>query len=212
MKPTIEESIRETYLALCEYCGVEDIPVAVRSSATAEDLPDASFAGQQDTFLWVQGTNSVIDYVRKCWSSIFTDRTIAYQHETDHDHEVISMSVGIQKMMRPKTAGIAFTLNPKDRDRSMMTIDSSWGFGEAVISDEVTPNNFLVDKVMRKIIRRTISPKHMEYALNGYGVVEAVDVDEDRQTSTSLSDEEIRAVASMARRCEKHYGSPQDVE
>jgi len=212
LEPEIEESVRQAYTALCEYCGVEDIPVAVRSSATAEDLPDASFAGQQDTFLWVTGADAVVHNVRRCWSSIFTDRAIAYRHETGHDHEVISMSVGVQKMVRPKAAGVAFTLNPEDGDRSMVAIDSSWGFGEAVVSGEVTPDNFLVDKVLREVVRRTVSPKHIEYALNGDGVVEQIEVDEDRRDRCSLSDDEIRAVASMARVCEKHYGTPQDVE
>ncbi len=208
----VEADLRAAYRALCEYCSTDNIPVAVRSSATAEDLPDASFAGQQDTFLWVMGEDAVVENVRRCWSSIFTDRAIAYRHETGHDHEVISMSVGVQKMVRPKSAGVAFTLNPSDGDRSMVAIDSSWGFGEAVVSGEVTPDNFLVDKVLREIVSRTISPKHMEYALNGDGFVEQVETDEERRDGCSLSDDEIKAVAAMARRCEKHYGSPQDVE
>ncbi len=210
--PSVDAAIRNAYAELCTYCGVDDLPVAVRSSATAEDLPDASFAGQQDTFLWVTGADDVVDNVRRCWSSIFTDRAIAYRHETGHDHEVISMSVGIQKMVRPKAAGVAFTLNPSDGDRSQIAIDASWGFGEAVVSGEVTPDNFLVDKVIHEVVSRTISPKTIEYRLNGAGVVECGDVDEDRVNASCLDEDEIRAVARMARRAERHYGTPQDVE
>jgi pyruvate,water dikinase len=212
MRKDIESAVRVAYDELCEYCGVPDLPVAVRSSATAEDLPDASFAGQQDTFLWVKGGDAVVDAVKRCWSSIFTDRAIAYRHETGHDHEVISMSVGIQKMVHPKAAGVAFTLNPSDGDRSQIAIDASWGFGEAVVAGEVTPDNFLVDKVIQEVVSRTISPKTMEYRLNGEGVVEACEVEEPRATAQCLDEDEIRAVAQMARRAEKHYGNPQDVE
>jgi len=208
----IDAAIRTAYGDLCAACGVPDVPVAVRSSATAEDLPDASFAGQQDTFLWVRGSDAVVEHVRRCWSSLFTDRAIAYRHETHHDHEVISMSVGIQKMVRPKAAGVAFTLNPTDGDRSQIAIDAAWGFGEGVVSGEVTPDNFLVDKVIFEVVKRTISPKTIEYRLTDEGKVEACALDGDRSTAASLDDTEIRAVAEMARRAERHYGSPQDVE
>lgn len=210
--PVVEQEVRESYERLEERCGVERVPVAVRSSATAEDLPDASFAGQQDTFLWVTGADSVMEHVRRCWSSIFTDRAISYRHEMDHDHEAISMSVGVQKMVDPKAAGVAFTLNPQDGDRSQVAIDASWGLGEAVVSGEVTPDNFLVDKVMGEIVRRIISPKLVEYRVDGSRSVVKADVEEPRQAVPCLTDDEVKAVAAMARRAEKHYGSPQDVE
>ncbi len=208
----VAAAIRESYQRLCETCGVDDVPVAVRSSATAEDLPDASFAGQQDTFLWVRGADAVVRAVQKCWSSLFTARAISYRHETGHDHEVISMAVAVQKMVHPKAAGVAFTLNPTDGDRSQIAIDSSWGFGEAVVSGEVTPDNFLVDKVLFEITKRTISPKAIEYVLNGSGIVEKAEVPADRRLAPSLDDHEIVAVAKMAKRAERHYGRPQDVE
>jgi len=113
--------IREAYAALCAHCGVDNIPVAVRSSATAEDLPDASFAGQQDTFLWIVGAEAVVENVRKCWSSIFTDRAIAYRHSMGYLHQSIAMSVGVQKMIDPISSGVAFTLNPTNGDRSQVT-------------------------------------------------------------------------------------------
>ncbi len=210
--PRIEEAVRISYEALSHRCGLEDVPVAVRSSATAEDLPDASFAGQQDTFLWVTGADAVVENVRRCWSSVFTDRAIAYRHEMDHDHEVISMSVGVQKMVDPKAAGVAFTLNPMNGDRSQVAIDASWGLGEAVVSGEVTPDNFLVDKVIQEIVGRIISPKAIEYRLNGDRQVEKLEVEPERRDVPCLSDDEVRAVAAMARRAERHYGTPQDVE
>lgn len=209
--PEVESHIRESYARLCEICEMDEIPVAVRSSATAEDLPDASFAGQQDTYLWISGADNVVDHVSRCWSSIFTDRAISYRHETGHDHEKISMSVAIQKMVQPRAAGVAFTLNPSDGDRSQIAIDSAWGFGEGVVSGEVTPDNFLVDKVIMEIVSRTISPKHIEYALLDGGV-STVAIDDERKTQPSLTDDEIKAVAAMAKRAERHYGSPQDIE
>jgi pyruvate, water dikinase len=207
----VAEDIAAAYEALCKHCGIDDVPVAVRSSATAEDLPDASFAGQQDTFLWISGVDSVIDHVRKCWSSLFTDRAIAYRHMMNHDHEAISMSVGVQKMVDPRVAGVAFTLNPTNGDRSQVCIDASWGFGEAVVSGEVTPDNFLVDKVLGEVVKRNVSPKLMEYRLEG-GVVEKFEVEPERQTIPCMSDAELVAIAKLARRSEKHYGCPQDVE
>lgn len=210
--PKIEDEIRRSYQILSDRCGLDHVPVAVRSSATAEDLPDASFAGQQDTYLWVVGEDAVVDNVRKCWSSIFTDRAIAYRHEMNHDHEVLSMSVGVQKMVDPKAAGVAFTLNPMNGDRSQIAIDASWGLGEAVVSGEVTPDNFLVDKVIKEIVGRIISSKAIEYRLTSDSCIEKLEVEEERQSIPCLSDDEIRAVAEMARRAERHYGSPQDVE
>ncbi|WP_370325637.1 PEP/pyruvate-binding domain-containing protein [Euzebya sp.] len=207
----IEHDVRRAYLALCERCGVEDVPVAVRSSATAEDLPNASFAGQQDTYLWITGADAVVTHVRRCWSSIFTDRAIAYRRQMGFDDQLISMSVGVQKMVDPRAAGVAFTLNPSDGDRSQVAIDASWGLGESVVGGEVTPDNFLVDKVLRTIVSRRISSKAIEYRLDGDHVVKA-DVDADRRDQPCLTDDEVCAVAVMARRAERHYGCPQDIE
>lgn len=209
--PAVEVAVRHSYQRLEERCGQSDVPVAVRSSATAEDLPDASFAGQQDTYLWVRGSDAVVEAMRRCWSSIFTDRAISYRHEMGHDHEVISMSVGVQKMVDPRVAGVAFTLNPENGDRSQVAIDASWGLGEAVVSGEVTPDNFLIDKVMGEIVRRIISPKLVEYRVED-GAVCKCEVDQDRQSAPCVDDSELRAIAAMARRAEKYYGSPQDVE
>jgi pyruvate, water dikinase len=207
----IEAAIRAAYEAFSERCGLDAVGVAVRSSATAEDQPDASFAGQQDTYLWIEGADAVVEHVRRCWSSVFTDRAIAYRHTMGYPDSGISMSVGIQKMVDPRASGVAFTLNPTTGDRSQVAIDASWGLGEAVVSGEVTPDNFLVDKVLRCVVERKISDKHIEYRHDGVGV-RPCPVEEDRRTQPCLTDEEICDVAAMARRAEKHYGVPQDVE
>lgn len=208
----IVADVSEAYASLCDHCGVDDLPVAVRSSATAEDLPDASFAGQQDTYLWITGAENVLEHMRKCWSSIFTDRAMAYRHSMGYLHQAIAMSVGVQKMVDPISSGVAFTLNPTNGDRSQVAIDASWGLGEAVVSGEVTPDNFLVDKVLREVIKRDISDKGIEYCLSERGVVEKLDITGDRRTSPAVTDEDLAAIAILARRAEKHYGCPQDVE
>ena len=182
--------------------------MAVRSSATCEDQPDASFAGEHDTYLWVRGGDSVVAHVLRCWASLFTDRGIAYRLERGYGRASAAMSVGVQQMVRPRAAGVAFTLNPTNGDRSQIAIDASWGFGEAVVSGEVTPDNFLVDKVMGTITRRTISAKTLEYRLADADAVTAVPVEAERQSVPCLTDDEILAVARLARRAEKHYRLP----
>jgi pyruvate,water dikinase len=208
----LADAIRAAYASLCSRCGDDDVPVAVRSSATCEDQPDASFAGEHDTYLWVRGGDAVAAHVMRCWASLFTDRGIAYRLERGYGRASVAMSVGVQQMVRPKVAGVAFTLNPLNGDRSQVAIDASWGFGEAVVSGEVTPDNFLVDKVMGTVTRRTISAKTTEYRLVDGDAVMAVPVEASRQSVPCLSDEEIGAVARLARRAEKHYRCPQDVE
>jgi pyruvate,water dikinase len=205
-------AIRAAYAELCARCGGGDVPVAVRSSATCEDQPDASFAGEHDTYLWVRGGDAVADGVQRCWASLFTDRGIAYRLERGYGRASVAMSVGVQQMVRPRAAGVAFTLNPLDGDRSQIAIDASWGFGEAVVSGEVTPDNFGVDKVMGTVTRRTISAKTLEYRLTAGDTVTAVPVEAARQSVPCLTDDEIQAVARLARRAEKHYRCPQDVE
>jgi pyruvate, water dikinase len=209
----IDESIRAAYAGLCAGAGTSDLPVAVRSSATAEDLPEASFAGQQDTYLWVSGADEVVDHVRRCWASLYTSRAIAYRHDGGYDHEQVRMSVAVQRMVNARAAGVAMTLNPLNGDRSKIVIDSSFGLGESVVGGTVTPDNFVVDKVMLEVVRRTISVKHVELvpAGDGHGVVEQT-VEPERQLEPSLTLEEVKAVAAAAKRAEQHFGCPQDVE
>jgi pyruvate,water dikinase len=207
----IDDDIRAAYARLAGYCGDAAIPVAVRSSATCEDLPGASFAGEHDSYMWVQGPDAVLAMVRKCWSSLFTERAIAYRTQMGYPHDAVKMCVAVQKMVRPKASGVAFTLNPRDGDRSQVAIDASWGFGEAVVAGEVTPDNYLVDKVMYEITGRVVSSKTHEYRLGPDGV-ERVEITDERRDQPCLTDAELKAVARLARAAEKHYGCPQDVE
>jgi pyruvate,water dikinase len=208
----VAAAVRAAYAELCDRCGRDDLPVAVRSSATSEDLPDASFAGEHDTYLWVRGPGDVLAHLARCWSSLFTARAIAYRRERGYDHDVVEMSVGVQKMVRPTAAGVAFTLNPRDGDRSQVAVEAAWGFGEGIVSGEVTPDSFLVDKVLGEIVQRAISDKALEYRLGDGDRVEPVPVDRARRTAPSLTDDQVKAVARLARLVERHYGSPQDVE
>jgi pyruvate,water dikinase len=207
----LSAAIDEAYHQLERRCGV-DVPVAVRSSATCEDLPDASFAGEHDTYLWVRGADAVREHVRRCWASLFSDRAICYRRQMSVPDAGVAMSVGIQQMVLPRTSGVAFTLNPLNGDRSQVAIDAAWGLGEAVVSGSVTPDNFLVDKVMGEITRRTISSKAVEHRLGDDDTVIEAEVEPERRDAPCLTDDEIRAVARLARRAEKHYGCPQDVE
>jgi pyruvate, water dikinase len=208
----LAEEVRAAYGELARRCSDERVGVAVRSSATSEDAPDASFAGEHDTYLWVRGGDDVLTMLKRCWASLFTDRAITYRREMGHGDDGAAMSVGVQKMVTPRTAGVAFTLNPTNGDRSQVAIDASWGLGEAVVSGSVTPDNFLVDKVMGQVTARVISDKHIEHRLGEDGRVVEADVETGRRTEACLTDDEVRSVAALARRAEKHYGCPQDVE
>ena len=209
----IQKAIADGYLQLCDTCEMEVLPVAVRSSATAEDLPTASFAGQQDTYLWVEGTDKLIQNVRKCWASLFTPRAIAYRIKNNFEHEKVLISVGVQKMVNSRAAGVMFTINPTDGDISRVVIEGSWGLGETVVSGSVNPDKFVVDKVTMEINERSISTKHIEcvYDVEKGEVVNA-DVDEDMQCTCCMEDQEIKALVKVAKQIEAHYGRAMDIE
>ena len=204
----VETAIRSAYAAMGD-----DMPVAVRSSATAEDLPDASFAGQQDTYLWVRGADQVVEKVRDCWASLYTTRAVAYREKNRIPHIDVLMSVGVQKMVNARAAGVVMSLDPVNGDRTKIVIDASWGLGEMVVSGVVTPDNFTVEKVLMEIIDRKISDKHVEL-IGDAEAGEAVEreVPEDRRRIQCLSDAEVVAVAALAKRLERQNKCPQDVE
>lgn len=208
----VEKVVESYYRSLGKQCGMDNLPVSVRSSATAEDLPGASFAGQHDTYLWICGQEAVKSKIIKCWSSLFSPRAICYRVKMGFPHEKVSISVGVQKMVNSRTAGVIFTLNPMNGDPSKIFISGSWGFGESVVSGEVTPDEWMVDKVTFEIIKRTISPKLTERVVNGMGEVTTLDVPPERQEIACLSDEEVMELARLAKCIEKHYGAPQDIE
>jgi len=213
MSGNVRAAIEEGYAQLCTKCVVETVPVAVRSSATAEDLPTASFAGQQDTYLWVEGIEKVIDSVQRCWASLFTPRAISYRIKNEFPHEKVLISVGVQKMVDAKVAGVMFTLNPTDGDLSKVVIEGSWGLGETVVSGSVNPDKFVVDKVLLETTEKTISTKHIEcvYDRNKGGVINA-DVAADMQCTCCLEPQEVRELVKLAKDIEVHYGCPMDIE
>ncbi|MBB2891944.1 PEP/pyruvate-binding domain-containing protein [Flexivirga oryzae] len=191
----------------------DQVPVAVRSSATAEDLPDASFAGQQDTYLWLSGYEAVHEHLRRCWASLYTSRAITYRLKNNIPEDDLSMAVAIQKMVNAKAAGVAMTLDPANGDRSKIVVDASWGVGEMVVSGQVTPDNVLLDKVMLTVVREKIGDKHAELVPDpASGELAEIEVAPERRSVRCLTDEELVAVATMAKRAEKHYGCPQDIE
>ena len=145
MPSEIAEEIKAAYSELGERIGMKDAFVAVRSSATAEDLPDASFAGQQETFLNVKGAEDLIDKTIKCWSSLFTPRAIYYRNQKYFSQEQVLISVGVQKMVNAKAAGVIFTLNPVTGESNQIVIEANWGLGESVVSGSVTPDLYLLD-------------------------------------------------------------------
>jgi pyruvate,water dikinase len=189
------------------------VPVAVRSSATAEDLPDASFAGQQDTYLWLDGVKAVTEHIRQCWASLFTSRAIIYRLKNHIPNQGLSMAVVVQKMVNSKVSGVAITMDPTNGDRSKITIDSSYGLGEMVVSGQVTPDNIMLDKVTLAPISEHLGDKHAELVPDpGAGRLVEREVDAERRARRSLSDAELTAVAQMAKRAEKHFRCPQDIE
>ncbi len=210
---SIEKAIREYYKMLNDRVGAVEAFVAVRSSATAEDLPDASFAGQQETFLNVKGSDDLVYYVRKCWSSLFTPRAIFYRTQKGFPHEKVLISVAVQKMVNSKAAGVIFTLHPVTGDRSKIVIEGAWGLGEAVVSGAVTPDRFIVDKATLKILSKEVAEKTVEYIRDPKaGKTLHAEVPPERRRIPCLTDEEIKELAKLAKRIEEHYGKPQDIE
>jgi pyruvate,water dikinase len=213
MSRDIRTAIEDSYSELCDQSAVASLPVAVRSSATAEDLPSASFAGQQDTYLWIRGSVEVIDRVQRCWASLFTPRAISYRIKNAFPHEKVLISVGVQKMVNSKAAGVMFTLNPTDGDLSKVVIEGSWGLGETVVSGSVNPDKFTVDKVVMETTDRTVSTKHIECVFDDQkGEVVHSDVDPNVQCVCCLEDKEVKALAGLGKHIEKHYGRPMDIE
>lgn len=211
--PSVEAAIREGLADLAARCGGEDVAVAVRSSATAEDLPSASFAGLHDTALWVAGADAVLREVRRCWSSLYTARAIAYRLDHGLSHERVFMAVCVQRMVNAKAAGVAFTLNPINGDRSKIAVDSSFGLGEVVVSGAVTPDNFLVDKVIFEVVKQVISSKEIEIVFDAAaGEIVRREVPPERRGQPSLTQSELTAVVRAAKYAEAHFRSPQDIE
>lgn len=213
--PAIEEAVREAYAELERRTGKASVPVAVRSSGESEDLAGASFAGQYETFLWIAGADAVISHMRRCWAGMFGDTVLSYRPEGEAvaAKSDFGICVGVQQMVEARAAGVMFTLDPITGDRSKISLETCWGLGEGVVKGDVTPSQFLVDKVMLQILRRKIAAQSGEYrfdaAIGGVGIFP---IEVARRELPCLSDSEVIALAQLGKRIERDRGAPQDIE
>ncbi|MCD6114036.1 MAG: phosphoenolpyruvate synthase [Thermoprotei archaeon] len=236
MPKYIEEKIREAYRELNRRLGLENVRVAVRSSATAEDLPDASFAGQQETYLNVIGEDEVVKKVKECWASLWTARAIYYRESKGFDHSKVLISVAVQKMVNSRSAGVMFTLHPVTGDENVIVIEGSWGLGETVVQGRVTPDEIVVDKKTLKITEKRVNEKAIALLFDPVGrrnVEVELPADEKElekiaekypeiakiikkygmfRNAPALSDEEAVKLAELAKKIEEHYGRAMDIE
>lgn len=204
--PDIATAVERAYTALGR-----DVPVAVRSSATAEDLPSASFAGQQDTYLNVVGADAVLDAVRKCWASLWTDRATSYRASLGMDPADVALAVVVQRMVDVETAGVLFTANPVTGRRGHAVIDASPGLGEAVVSGAVNPDHYVVDALTGRVLERRLGDKAVAVLAVPGGGTETVDVSGASGTA-SLTDAQAAGLAALGRQAEQYFGAPQDIE
>lgn len=188
-------------------------PVAVRSSAIGEDSHTATFAGQQETFLWVRGADGVTRAVRDCWASLYSPTAVSYRARLPADGAPPAMGVAVQLMVDAEVSGVMFTCNPVSGDPSIVAINASWGLGEAVVAGEVTPDEYLLSKVTGELVRRRIGDKLIEHvpAPAGGGTVRR-EVQAERRDAPCLADTELGQLHDLARRVERHFGSQQDIE
>lgn len=221
--PELRDAIKDAYAQLAEQTGREQPSVAVRSSATAEDLPEASFAGQLETFLNVKGEEALLDACRRCYASLFTDRAISYRENNDFDHLEVALSVGVQKMVRSDQggAGVMFSIDTETGFPDAVLINGAWGLGESVVQGSVDPDEYMVYKPLleksdayKPIIEKTLGRKAKKiiYAEQGDSPVHTVDTSPEEQMRFVLSDDEIIQLGRWAVAIEQHYGKPMDME
>jgi pyruvate,water dikinase len=204
----VREEIERGYLALA----ADEPPVAVRSSAVGEDSAEATFAGQQETYLWVRGVDGVGEAVRDCWASLYGAPAISYRAQLG-DRGRPAMGVAVQLMVDAEISGVMFTCNPVSGDPSTVAFNASWGLGLAVVGGEVTPDDYLVSKVTGEVIREHVSVKDVQYVprADGHGA-EKVPVEPDRRQVACLGPAALERLVEVARRVERHFGSHQDIE
>jgi pyruvate,water dikinase len=186
--------------------------VAVRSSATTEDAEDASFAGLQDTFLWVLTGPDMVLKVRECWGSLYSVESMTYRRKQGLPEEGVAMAVVVQQMVDARCAGVMFTRSPTTGDKSVITIEGAPGLGSAVVSGEVTPDRWVLGKITGEISVRDISDKHAKQVMAEGGGIMEVELSGDDRTQPCLSDDELQALRDVGRRIERHYGKAQDIE
>jgi pyruvate, water dikinase len=218
----VRVEIEQHYAQIGQAAGEDSPPVAVRSSAVGEDSQDATFAGQQETYLWVRGAEHVCDAVRDCWVSLYSPPAISYRlrlAERDLTDAPPppgpppAMGVAVQLMVDAEVSGVMFTCNPVSGDPSMVAINASWGLGLAVVGGEVTPDDFLVSKVTREVVREHVHAKQVQYVpdAGGSGAVR-VNVPDERRDARCLDQPALERLVEVARRVERYFGSHQDIE
>ena len=209
--PEIEKEIIENYQGL-----LADDPepfVAVRSSVAVRESPISSFPGMMDTYYYLRGAQTIVSNVKKCWASVWSARAAATRKTKGVEHAKAIIAPVVQKMVNARSAGVMFTLNPLTGDRSKIVIEGCWGLGESVVSGALTPDKFVVDKVMLEINERNIFPKTVECVFNPEKCKAVnAEVAPDLQNTPCLDDREIKELVGLAKRIEKHYGYPQDIE
>lgn len=208
---TIAGPVRSAYGRLLESCGGNGITVAVRSSATAEDMPDASFAGQQDTYLGVAGEEHLLRSLRQCWASLFTERALSYRAKMGYPLTDVSIAVGVQKMVNARSAGVMFTINPVTGNPFEMVIEGNWGLGESVVQSMVAPDRFLVRKSDLTITSKAVSSKIVAMVQAPGGAV-TVTLPPEQRDAPCLTDAEVVELARLGRLMEDHYGAARDIE
>jgi pyruvate, water dikinase len=205
--------VARRYGELSERAGVDSPAVAVRSSAVGEDSAAATFAGQQETSLWVRGPEQVCDAVRDCWVSLYSPTAISYRAHLAGEESVPAMGVAVQLMVDAAVSGVLFTCNPVSGDPSMVAINASWGLGAAVVGGEVTPDDYLISKITREVVRERVGSKQVEYVPDPQrGGIACVDIAPQRREVPCLDAAALGALVEVAQAIERHFGSHQDVE
>ena len=212
MPQDLQDLIAEAYEELGKKVGQADPFVAVRSSATAEDLPDASFAGQQDTYLNVKGAATIVAKVKECYASCFTDRAVYYREKQGFDHLDVALSAAVQMMVFSKAAGVMFTVNVATGDDKNILIEGAWGLGEYVVQGTVTPDNYTINKASGEIIEKNVNGQDVKLVRKATGDCEEVMVPLDEQNEQKLTDAQIKELAECAKKIEAHYGCYMDME
>ena len=212
MPQDLQDAIAAAYEELGKKMNIDQPYVAVRSSATAEDLPDASFAGQQDTYLNVQGAETIIAKVKECYASCFTDRAVYYREKQGFDHLDVALSAAVQMMVFSKAAGVMFTVNVATGDDQNILMEAAWGLGEYVVQGTVTPDNYTVCKKTHKILEKNVNGQDVKLVRKAGGDCEEQMVALDEQNMQKLTDEQIIELAGYAKKIEEHYGCYMDME
>lgn len=212
MPDDLAEDIKKGYTDLSEKMGQKDPFVAIRSSATAEDLPNASFAGQQESYLNIKGKDDVVNRVQQCYSSLFTDRATYYRHKQHFPHEKVALSAAVQMMVFSKASGIMFSVDVTNGDASKIVIDSIYGLGEYIVLGKVTPNHFVVDKQSMKIVEKNVVKQTIQLVRDPIEGTKEEAVPEELQDKQVLTDKQVIELAGYAKEIERHYGCYMDME